>query len=175
VRGGVGIRATAKYIPLGIWRPPPCGVTKKLESWAAAVGDRRVSPLQPCQHLTGVPRPLLNGRPSAGGFGLLPLNLHTRAREAVWAARLALSAGRTAGTTYQRGPPPVGSRHGPLPTPAPPPAQRQLRAHGGCNLRRRTSSGYRAPAVRMTLSFPGTEASVPSVLLYLRRSARVCC
>ena len=34
---------------------PPCGVTKKLESWAAAVGDRRVSPLQPCQRLTGVP------------------------------------------------------------------------------------------------------------------------
>ena len=74
---------------------PPCGVTKKLESWAAAVGDRRVSPLQPCQRLTGVPRPLLYGRPSAGGFGLLPLDLHTRAREAVWAARLALAAGRT--------------------------------------------------------------------------------
>ncbi len=40
----------------------------------------------------------LYGRPSAGGFGLLPLNLHTRAREAVWAARLALAAERT-GTT----------------------------------------------------------------------------
>ena len=75
---------------------PPGGVATQLEAWAAAAGDRRASPMQPCQRLTGVPRQLLYGRPSVGGFGLLPLTLHTRAREAVWAARLALSAGRTA-------------------------------------------------------------------------------
>lgn len=75
---------------------PTGGAAAQLEAWAAAVVDRRVSPLQPRQRLTGVPRTLLYGQPCAGGFGLLPLTLHTRAREAVWAARLALSAGRTA-------------------------------------------------------------------------------
>ena len=76
----------------------PAGAeAEQLESWAAGVGDRRVSPLAPSQRLTGVPRQLLYGSPRAGGFGLLPLTHHVRAREAVWAATLALSAGQPAG------------------------------------------------------------------------------
>lgn len=73
---------------------PVGGETAQLESWAAAVGDRRASPLEASQRLTGIPRQLLYGPARAGGFGLLPLTMHTRAREAVWAARLARSAGQ---------------------------------------------------------------------------------
>lgn len=72
---------------------PVNGAQEQLESWAAAAGDRRVSPMTPRQRLTGIPRQLLYGHPTAGGFGLLPLTAHTRAREAVWATRLARSVG----------------------------------------------------------------------------------
>ena len=64
-------------------------MTAEIEGWAAAVCDRSVSPLEPSQRLTGVPKHLLYGHPTTGGFGLLPLQAHVQAREAVWAARFA--------------------------------------------------------------------------------------
>ena len=96
-----GVSAYALQLKTYHWEHgglPTGGEAAQLESWAAAVGDRRVSPLAPNQRLTGVPRQLLYGAPCTGGFGLLPLTLHTRAREAVWAARLARTAGRPAGS-----------------------------------------------------------------------------
>ena len=68
---------------------PSGTVTAEIEGWAAAVCDRQVSPQAPSQRLTGIPKKLLYGHPTAGGFGLLPLQAHVRAREAVWAARFA--------------------------------------------------------------------------------------
>ncbi|PNH09547.1 LINE-1 reverse transcriptase [Tetrabaena socialis] len=79
---------------------PPGDEVTLLEGWAAGVGDRRASPLAPSQRLTGIPRHLLHGHPTVGGFGLLPLTLHTRARNAVWAARLAGAAGQPADASH---------------------------------------------------------------------------
>lgn len=68
------------------------GEAGQAESWAARAADRKVSPVTPCQRLTGFPGPLMWGAPRDGGCGLLPLTMHARAREAVNAARLALTA-----------------------------------------------------------------------------------
>ncbi|PNH09418.1 hypothetical protein TSOC_003941 [Tetrabaena socialis] len=79
---------------------PPGDEATLLEGWAAGVGDRRASPLAPSQRLTGIPRHLLHGHPTVGDFGLLPLTLHTRARNAVWAARLSCAAGQPADASH---------------------------------------------------------------------------
>lgn len=71
---------------------PPAHQLAALEGWAARLVDRRQGPEDKGARLVGVPTPLLTGSPAAGGFGLLPLQQHVRAREAVWAVQLALHA-----------------------------------------------------------------------------------
>lgn len=58
--------------------------TGRLVDAARPPADRRPVP-------TGVPHRLLAGHPTVGGFGLLPLEQHIRARHAVWGVRLACS------------------------------------------------------------------------------------
>lgn len=70
--------------------PPAKSCMAKLASKAARLVDRRLGPEDRDQRLTGVPAALLPGPPRTGGFGLLPLCEHVQARNAVWAAQLAL-------------------------------------------------------------------------------------
>ncbi|GIL90420.1 hypothetical protein Vretifemale_18065, partial [Volvox reticuliferus] len=67
--------------------PPPDTTLSNIECLAARLVDRQQGPEDQGQRFTGVPSRLLVGHPSIGGFGLLPLRQHIRARQAVWAVR----------------------------------------------------------------------------------------
>lgn len=67
---------------------PPPGLLKQLKARVAAIVDRKG------QQLTGVTGSLLAGSPLEGGFGLLPLEQHTRARAAKWGLTLLSSPTR---------------------------------------------------------------------------------
>lgn len=61
---------------------PPATLLRQLTAKTAAVVDRKGG------RLTGVPGSMLIGRPAEGGFGLMPLELHVKARHAWWALAL---------------------------------------------------------------------------------------
>ncbi|GLI70416.1 hypothetical protein VaNZ11_015193 [Volvox africanus] len=67
--------------------PPPDTTLTYIERLAARLVDRKQGPEDQGQRFTGVPSRLLVGHPSTGGFGLLPLRQHIRARQAMWAVR----------------------------------------------------------------------------------------
>ena len=66
---------------------PPEGVLTELEAKAAKLVDRGQGPSARDRRATGVPKRLLLGHPTAGGFGALPLREHVQARWACWAVR----------------------------------------------------------------------------------------
>jgi len=72
--------------------PPPDATLEHVERLTARLVDRQQGPEDPGQRLTGVPNSLLAGHPSTGGFGLLPLRQHIRARHAIWAIRFIVGA-----------------------------------------------------------------------------------
>jgi hypothetical protein len=67
---------------------PPPAVLQELQAATAKLVDRSLAPASRLRRATGVPQRLLPGHPTAGGFGLLPLVPHVRARHAMWAVRL---------------------------------------------------------------------------------------
>ena len=68
---------------------PPPAVVDQLARMGAGLVDRGLAPdTQQPHRATGVPRRLLPGHPTVGGFGLLPLVEHVRARWARWTLRL---------------------------------------------------------------------------------------
>ena len=69
---------------------PPGQVLTDIQKWQAALLDRGLGPDAHVQRGTGVPKSLLPGHPTTGGFGALPLQEHVHARWAVWAVRFAL-------------------------------------------------------------------------------------
>lgn len=71
----------------------PVGVLDELSRWTKRLVDRgEAPPLAGAAHeqwcLPGVHSLLLSGHPKFGGFGLLPLDAHVKARHAVWGFRL---------------------------------------------------------------------------------------
>ena len=70
---------------------PSGSVLQDLRTSLNKVVDRCQAPASTQPHLTGVPGDLLQGHPRFGGFGLLPVVEHSRARHAVWASRLVCS------------------------------------------------------------------------------------
>jgi hypothetical protein len=62
--------------------PPPPGLLRRLQSEIAAAVDRKGG------RLTGIPAAAMPGSPREGGFGLLPLERHLRARGMHWALQL---------------------------------------------------------------------------------------
>ena len=69
---------------------PPHQLLRGLTSTIAALVDPGVAPGQQVgPRFAGVAADLLIGSPKEGGFGVLPLAQHIRARHAVWGARLA--------------------------------------------------------------------------------------
>ena len=73
----------AEYAP-----PLAAAQVGRLVNITAKLVDRGAAPADPKRRFPGVAASLLSGAPSAGGFGVLPLREHVRARHAVWAARL---------------------------------------------------------------------------------------
>ena len=69
---------------------PPDHILADIQKWQAALLDRGLGPDAAVQRGTGVPKSLLPGHPTTGGFGALPLREHVHARWAVWAVRFAL-------------------------------------------------------------------------------------
>lgn len=63
---------------------PPAALLERLLAKTAALVDRRKPPTATGSSLTGVSLASLPGHPTAGGFGLLPLVRHVRARWAWW-------------------------------------------------------------------------------------------
>jgi hypothetical protein len=70
---------------------PDDSVMQHLTTSLNKVVDRCQTTSNTQHHLTGIPGSLLVGHPLAGGFGLLPVDEHIRARHAVWASRLVCS------------------------------------------------------------------------------------
>ena len=68
---------------------PSEGNLVDLEKKAAKLIDRGQGPSATDRRLTGIPKRLLPGHPSSGGFGALPLREHVQARWANWAVRFA--------------------------------------------------------------------------------------
>jgi hypothetical protein len=66
----------------------PAPHLRRLRGAAAALVDRGAAPAAAARRFAGVPADLLSGHPREGGFGLLPLADHLRARRAVWGVRL---------------------------------------------------------------------------------------
>jgi exonuclease III len=68
---------------------PPQSVLQELHRITGALVDRGVSPDQLTQHgFTGVSVRAVVGHPQEGGFGVMPVEEHIRARHAKWAMRL---------------------------------------------------------------------------------------
>ena len=75
---------------------PPHQLLRGLTSTIAAYVDSGVAPGQQVgPRFAGVAADLLVGSPKEGGFGVLPLAQHIRARHAAWGARLACALAQT--------------------------------------------------------------------------------
>ena len=75
---------------------PPEGTLTDLEAKAAKLIDRGQGPSVRDRRATGIPKRLLLGHPTAGGFGALPLREHVQARWACWAVRFVRGVARPA-------------------------------------------------------------------------------
>jgi hypothetical protein len=73
---------------------PPEGDLATLHALTAKLVDRCQAPANPQPKFAGIRSSLLWGNPKVGGFGVLPLDCHVRARHAAWALRLALGDGQ---------------------------------------------------------------------------------
>ena len=99
---GRATAATAYGLQTVTWHmehggPPPRSILEEIERLTARLVDRKQGPQDPGQRLTGIPRDLLTGHPRTGGFGLLSLQPHIKARQAVWATRYIIGALRHEG------------------------------------------------------------------------------
>ena len=88
----------------GAWRPTAgsdCG-PGRLDGWTARLIDRGQEPGAIERRATGVPRSLLPGHPTGGGFGALPLRDHVRARWVTAALQYIGSGESTERAPWQR-------------------------------------------------------------------------
>jgi hypothetical protein len=69
--------------------PPPTPLLTSLQADIAKLVERGLPPASTRRAFAGVRGPLLIGSPYDGGFGVLPLAEHIRARQAGWLVRLA--------------------------------------------------------------------------------------
>jgi len=81
---------------------PPEVMIDRLESWTARLVDRAQGPDAADRRATGVPRNLLPGHPTTGGFGALTLREHIRARWASAAVRYVVRPGHQRAAPWQQ-------------------------------------------------------------------------
>ena len=77
---------------------PPAGLLAELQRQTAALVDANRKPGTKGRRLTGVAAAAMPGPPRAGGFGLLPLEQHVRARAMWWAIQFVRAAVLTPAT-----------------------------------------------------------------------------
>ena len=83
---------TARFLYQAEFSPlPPPPVVVRYTSWQRGVVDSSCAPQQPPKG-GGLPADMMQGSPAIGGFGVLPLVSHVRARHLAWFARLAVSS-----------------------------------------------------------------------------------
>ena len=81
---------------------PPEAAIDRLDGWTAKLIDRGQEPGAVERRATGIPRSLLPGHPTVGGFGALPLREHVRARWAAAAVRYIGRGESTARAPWQK-------------------------------------------------------------------------